>query len=57
MVVTTTGASMFILGLDVYSDELRNKLGFPDWFDVIKNFELLPKNGHEETNRGDCENE
>ncbi len=36
VVVTATGVSMFTLGLDVYSDELRNRLGLPKWFDVIK---------------------
>jgi len=42
VVVTVTGASQFTLGLDVYADELRNKLGLPEWFDVIHNLELLP---------------
>jgi RHS repeat-associated protein len=39
--VTGTGAIQFGLGLDVYADELRHKLGLPLWFDVIRDFELL----------------
>ncbi|MBW1787509.1 MAG: hypothetical protein JRK53_12930 [Deltaproteobacteria bacterium] len=40
--VTVTGSAMFTLGLDVYADELRSRLGLPEWFDVFRNFELFP---------------
>jgi RHS repeat-associated protein len=53
--VTAIGASMFTLGLDVYSDELRYQLGLPKWFDIIRDFELLPKHSHEDKNQGGCE--
>ena len=46
LTVTAAGMTKFTLGLDVYADELRRRLGLPEWFDVIRNFELLPK--HEE---------
>jgi RHS repeat-associated protein len=46
LVVTGAGVAGFVLGLDVYADELRRRLGLPEWFDVIRNYELLPK--HEE---------
>jgi len=46
LVVTGAGVAGFALGLDVYSDELRRRFGLPEWFDVMRNFELLPK--HEE---------
>jgi RHS repeat-associated protein len=54
VIVTTTGAGMFTLGLDVYSDELRYRLGLPEWFDVIKDFELLPKHVDKSISREDC---
>lgn len=47
--VTVTGAGQITLGLDVYADELRRQLGLPEWFDVLRDFQLLP---HEE---GECE--
>jgi RHS repeat-associated protein len=39
--VTVVGAAQFTLGLDVYADELRRRLGLPEWFDVIPYFELF----------------
>jgi RHS repeat-associated protein len=39
--VTVTGVAQFTLGLDIYADELRRRLGFPEWFDVYRNFEFF----------------
>jgi len=52
--VAFTGATMFTLGLDVYADELRNKLGLSPQFDVWKDFELLPNHESNKSNRGPC---
>jgi hypothetical protein len=43
VLVAGAGAAQFVLGLDVYSDEIRYRLGLPVWFDVIRGFELLPQ--------------
>ena len=54
--VTVTGVAQFTLGLDVYADELRRRLGLPEWFDVIRNFEFFTK--HDEpkpSGDGPCE--
>ena len=56
VLVTVTGAAQFTLGLDVYADELRHRLGLPEWFDVLGNFELSPKHEQQELLRkGECE--
>ena len=41
VLVFVAGAAEVALGLDVYADELRRRLGLPEWFDVIRNFELF----------------
>jgi hypothetical protein len=43
VLVAGAGVAQFVLGLDVYSDEIRYRLGLPVWFDVIRGFELLPQ--------------
>jgi RHS repeat-associated protein len=43
LVVTGVGAAGITVGLDVYSDEFRHRLGLPEWFDVLPGFELLPQ--------------
>jgi RHS repeat-associated protein len=43
VLVAGAGVAQFVLGLDVYSDEIRYRLGLPIWFDVIRGFELLPQ--------------
>ena len=43
LVVTGVGVTSFTLGLDVYADELRRRLGLPEWFDIMRNFEFFEK--------------
>jgi RHS repeat-associated protein len=43
--VTITGLAQFTIGLDIYSDELRRRLGLPEWFDIMRNFEFFTEPG------------
>jgi RHS repeat-associated protein len=40
-VVAGAGIAGLAVGLDVYADELRRRLGLSEWFDVIPNFEFF----------------
>ena len=43
LVVAGVGVTGVAVGLDVYADELRRRLGLPEWFDVMRNFEFFTK--------------
>ena len=45
VMTTISGVGIFTTGVDIYSDQLRDSLDLPDWFDVIPDFDFFPPHG------------